>query len=699
MQWFADLPIRAKLLLAFLVPALVGAGGGALGVNSARRLAEADRVMHRNMTVPVRELGAVATAVQRTRVNLRDVILATSAEEAAHDQQRVGALGQEIDSLLTSYERTILSDSMRAQFAALRTSYAAFVPLRDSVLSLGVAQQDSAALALLRGDAAAAQKEVDAIVGRMTAMKVAQTEAMAAANAALAASTTRAIFLVAALGLVLSIGVGIVAASRFSGAINAVVDRTGRLTNNCMTALRNALDAIAAGDTSVEVVPTTMPLTVRARDEFGQLATTINAMIATTQGAVAAYAQARTALNATIGQTNQVVAAARAGDLSARARTDGLSGAYAELAGGLNATLEAVVAPMRESTAVLEQVAARDLSGRVTGEYVGDHARVKVALNAALDALGEALAEVRVSTEQVTVASGQIAGGSQALAQGASEQAASLEEIAASVTELAAMAERTSGNAREADALARETQTGAGEGAARMTELAGALRAIEQSSAETAKIVRTIDEIAFQTNLLALNAAVEAARAGDAGRGFAVVAEEVRALALRSAEAARNTSAMIEESVQRVVGGVAIGERVAAEFAEVARRVGRTSTVVAEITAAAEQQTDGIRQITSAVNGMNGVTQQTAANAEESASAATELAAQAERMREVVGAFQLADEATGHARPAPAAQAVTAAESEEDWTPAVRRHSGRQAGRQASRATQARQDRRRHSPV
>ncbi|MGZ8379053.1 MAG: HAMP domain-containing methyl-accepting chemotaxis protein [Gemmatirosa sp.] len=691
MQWFADLPIRAKLLLAFLIPALVGAAGGAVGVSSARRLAEADRVMYRNMAVPVRELGTVATAIQRTRVNMRDVVLATSAEEASHDQQRVAALAGEIDSLLTSYERTILSDSMRAQYEALRERYAAFGPLRDSVVALGIAQQDSAALALLRGDAATAQKEIDAMITAMTTVKIAQMEATADANEALAASTTRSIFLVSALGLVLAIAVGIVTAGRFSATIGAVSDRTQRLTGNCLAALRRALDAIAGGDTSVEVVSTTTPLSIRSRDEFGALATTINEMIATTQGAIAAYAQARAALNATIDQTNGVVAAARAGDLSARADTVGLSGAYAELAGGLNATLEAVVAPMRESTAVLERVAARDLSTRVSGEYVGDHARVKGALNVALDALGEALAEVRVSAEQVTVASGQIAGGSQALAQGASEQAAGLEEVAASVTELAAMAERTSGNAREADALARETQVGAGEGAARMTELAGALRAIEQSSAETAKIIRTIDEIAFQTNLLALNAAVEAARAGDAGRGFAVVAEEVRALALRSAEAARNTSALIEESVQRVVGGVAIGERVAAEFEEVARRVGRTSAVVAEIAAAAEQQSDGIRQITSAVSSMNGVTQQAAANAEESASAATELAAQAERMREVVGAFQLVQEATGHARPAHGAQPAT---EEDDWAPVVRRHGGH-----AGRATQARPDRRRHSPV
>ncbi|GLC25333.1 methyl-accepting chemotaxis protein [Roseisolibacter agri] len=641
MQWFADLPLRTKLVSAFAFIALVGAGVGALGVTSARRLAAADRTLYDNMTVPIGELGAMATAVQRTRVNMRDVILATSPEDAAHDQQRIGQIAAEIDSLMTRYEARIITDSMRARFTQLKAEYAAFAPVRDSLVALGVAGQDSAAIALLRGDAARAQKRIEASIVGMTAMKVSQAEATARANEALAARTSWLIAIIAVSGMALALVIGWATAARLTRSVRAIADRATRLSDNCVAALHGALEAIASGDTGVEVVPTTTPLTVRSRDELGQLATTVNALITRTRGAVAAYGTARAALNATIAQTNMVVAAARAGDLSARAETDGMQGAYAELAGGLNATLEAVVAPMRESTAVLERVAARDLSLRVRGDYVGDHARVKVALNAALDALTEALSEVRVASEQVASASGQIAGGSQSLAEGASEQAASLEEVAASVTELAAMAERTAGNAQEADTLARQTQDGAGQGAARMRELAAALGAIEQSSAQTARIVKTIDEIAFQTNLLALNAAVEAARAGDAGRGFAVVAEEVRALALRSAEAARNTGALIEESVQRVLGGVALGERAAAEFDEVSRRVARTSTVVAEIAAAAGQQTDGIRQITDAVNGMNTVTQQTAASAEESASAATELAAQAERMQEVVGAFQL----------------------------------------------------------
>jgi methyl-accepting chemotaxis protein len=164
---------------------------------------------------------------------------------------------------------------------------------------------------------------------------------------------------------------------------------------------------------------------------------------------------------------------------------------------------------------------------------------------------------------------------------------------------------------------------------------------IKASSDATARIVRTIDEIAFQTNLLALNAAVEAARAGDAGKGFAVVAEEVRSLAQRSAEAARNTSSLIEESVKNAVSGVELNADVLKQLGEIAGQVNRVGEVMGEIAAASEQQSDGVSQINGAVEQMNGVTQGVASNSEQSAASAEELSGQAEHMRELVGSFRL----------------------------------------------------------
>ena len=188
------------------------------------------------------------------------------------------------------------------------------------------------------------------------------------------------------------------------------------------------------------------------------------------------------------------------------------------------------------------------------------------------------------------------------------------------------MTKQSAANALEGNSLAEAARVATERGVASMGELSGAIEAIKQSSDQTAKIVKTIDEIAFQTNLLALNAAVEAARAGEAGKGFAVVAEEVRALAMRSAEAAKTTSELIEGSVEKANGGVGLGQAVVERLGEIDQQVKKVREVVAEISASGEQQAQGIAQINVAVEQMNGVTQQMAANSEESAAAAEELA-------------------------------------------------------------------------
>ncbi len=183
-----------------------------------------------------------------------------------------------------------------------------------------------------------------------------------------------------------------------------------------------------------------------------------------------------------------------------------------------------------------------------------------------------------------------------------------------------------------------------------MERMSAAIDDIQKSSEETSKIVKTIDEIAFQTNLLALNAAVEAARAGDAGKGFAVVAEEVRNLAQRSAEAAKNTADMIQEAVKNSEGGVAISQEVTEGFQEITDGIAKVNSLVAEIAAASNEQAQGIEQINTAVAQTDQVTQQNAANAEESASAAEEISAQSDELRSMVDRFTLSNTVSGAAR-------------------------------------------------
>ncbi|MHB1224431.1 MAG: methyl-accepting chemotaxis protein [Gemmatimonadaceae bacterium] len=380
------------------------------------------------------------------------------------------------------------------------------------------------------------------------------------------------------------------------------------------------------------------------------------------------------------------------GELTTRGDAARFQGSYRELVEGVNRTLDAVVQPIDEATRVLEQLAARDLTVRMTGSYKGDHAKIKDALNSAAQNLDIALGDVWATAEQVAAASGQIGTGSHALAEGANSQASTLQEVSSSLQELTSRTRQNAGNAQTARSLADEARTSAETGTASMGRLQDAMGRIKQSSDATAKIVKTIDEIAFQTNLLALNAAVEAARAGEAGRGFAVVAEEVRALALRSAEAAKNTAALIEEAVQNAEGGVVINSEVLRQLGDINSRISKVREVMGEIAGASEEQSSGVEQITIAVEQMNGVTQQVAANSQESAATAQQLAGQADMLRQTLAGFCISEEGasepaqrpSGHApqrqqaaAPAPARREVPAARG-------PRGRGGKASGKSAS---------------
>ncbi len=351
-----------------------------------------------------------------------------------------------------------------------------------------------------------------------------------------------------------------------------------------------------------------------------------------------AATQARATYN---NEVQRVIDACKEGDLKERGDIGKLSKEYAPMMQGLNDVIQALVDPVAEASEVLRQLAEKDLTARVAGNYRGDHATVKNNLNRTAQALGEAMLQVSESATQLKSASGQISSGSQSLAQGTNEQASALEEVSSTVEELSSMTDQNASNARQATGLSETARNNAESGKTSMGQLSSAIDRIKGSADQTSKIVKTIDEIAFQTNLLALNAAVEAARAGDAGKGFAVVAEEVRSLAQRSAEAAKNTAELIEESVKNADAGVSLSDAVAKQLEEIVAGSVKVNDIVAEIAAASAEQSKGIGQINSAIGSVNQITQQNAANSEQSASAAEELSAQAAELASMVGRFKL----------------------------------------------------------
>ncbi len=251
-------------------------------------------------------------------------------------------------------------------------------------------------------------------------------------------------------------------------------------------------------------------------------------------------------------------------------------------------------------------------------------------------ALRQFLTDLSGGGEQVASAAGQIAATSQSLSQGSSEQAASLEQISASMEEMTAMSKRNSENSGEATGMMAETATQVQRSNLALQEMVVSMGAIKVSSEKVAKIIKTIDEIAFQTNILALNAAVEAARAGEAGMGFAVVADEVRNLAQRSAVAAKDTAGLIEEAISNSNQGADKLEQVAVAIRAITESASKVKNLIEEVSESSKQQTLGINQTSTAVTQVSKVTQTAAASAEESAAASEELSAQAQRMRDLV---------------------------------------------------------------
>lgn len=397
-------------------------------------------------------------------------------------------------------------------------------------------------------------------------------------------------------------------------------------------------------------------------------------------------AQFRDSILEIVNDIGDIAKAGAEGKLATRADIEKYKGSWKSILIGLNEVLDSVIKPITEAQIVLVEMAKGNLKTRVTGEYKGDFAIIKDSLNYTLEtvdgyieeinkeldlmskgnltekigreyvgqfntikdsinkinsSLSKTMIEIMASSEQVLAGAKQISESAMALADGTNEQAASIEQLTATVDTINEQTKITAQNASNANDLSEKSTMNAEVGNEEMKKMLDAMIGIKESSDNISKIIKTIEDIAFQTNLLALNAAVEAARAGQHGKGFAVVAEEVRSLASRSQNAARETTALIEDSIARVNDGTHIAQATATALTTIVENAKSVSNIVASIATSSNEQAEAISQVNIGLSQISSVVQSNSSTSEESAAAAQELNSQAEVLKEMVSYFKV----------------------------------------------------------
>ncbi|APV51380.1 hypothetical protein BWI17_17795 [Betaproteobacteria bacterium GR16-43] len=349
----------------------------------------------------------------------------------------------------------------------------------------------------------------------------------------------------------------------------------------------------------------------------------------------------KSSLTAINGEILKLTDAASHGDFSARGDAERFEYDFKKMIEGLNELMEVSDRGLSDVARTLEALAKGDLTARISADYEGTFGELKDNSNETASQLGQIVSQIREAADSIRTASGEIAQGNADLSQRTEEQASSLQETAASMEELTSTVKQNAENAKQANQLAVSASSVATQGGQVVSQVVETMGAISDSAKKIADIITVIDGIAFQTNILALNAAVEAARAGEQGRGFAVVAGEVRTLAQRSAEAAKEIKDLIGNSVEKVDAGSKLVNDAGQTMDEVVKSVKRVADIISEITAASLEQSAGIEQVNQAITQMDQVTQQNAALVEQAAAAAESMQEQAGGLAQAVSVFRL----------------------------------------------------------
>ena len=553
MRWFYNLKISVKLVIGFVVVALIAGVVGVVAIVNINKMSALDKDMYERHTATMDDLAIVMSNYQNERVLLRDLMLLDDEETIQAKKDMMINLDQETDESMDIFEAAIRNEDTKAQFDILKESLSGFREYRDNIISLIDKGNKKDAIESLYSDGVAVAEAMESSTDNLFKLKVQRAGESSQSNSDAAKTAITIMLSIIVGGILLSLALGIFISRIISKPVNEMV---------------NAANRLAEGDVNVNVNSET-------KDEIGNLAEAFQKMI------------------------NNIQTQAR----------------------------------------VVERIAEGDLSIDVNVRSEADLLNKKLAEMVANN--NEVLGNIAAASEQVAAGSKQVSDSSIALSQGATEQASSIEQLTASLEEISSQTKLNAKNANQANELAEVAKSNALKGNSQMKEMQKAMEEINESSTNISKIIKVIDEIAFQTNILALNAAVEAARAGQHGKGFAVVAEEVRNLAARSANAAKETTDMISGSISKVAAGTQIADETAVALNKIVEDVAKAADLVGDIAVASNEQATGIAQINQGIMQVSQVVQTNSATAEESAAASEELSSQAELLKSAVSKYTL----------------------------------------------------------
>ncbi|OJV62764.1 MAG: methyl-accepting chemotaxis protein [Clostridiales bacterium 38-18] len=514
MKLYRNLKIGTKMILGYLLVALIAGGIGIVGIMNIQSISESDTYLYTNMTVPLGDMILIAESFQRMRGNIKDIILSNTEAEYADYEARIVERNKEFATYLDRFEQLLITDEGKRLTADIRENKAKYDEIAAQIISYAKSGQKDKALELMKGDADVIRSQIEDNYRTLKDSKVEIAMQTSDDNTAQANSATTMMIVLLVAAMLISMLLGFFISSSIKKPIIGMVE---------------AAKKMAEGDLDVHI-------SVNSKDEVGILASAFNQMT---------------------------------------------------------------------------------------------------------DNINEVMSNINSASEQVAAGASQVSDSSMALSQGATEQASSVEQLTASVQQIAVQTRLNADNATEANSLSEGARINAAKGNDQMKMMLSSMEEINVSSSNISKIIKVIDEIAFQTNILALNAAVEAARAGQHGKGFAVVAEEVRNLAARSANAAQETTDMIEGSIRKVEDGTRIAKETAGALTEIVKIVESVSNLVGDIAVASNEQAQAVEQINQGISQIADVVQTTSATSEETAAASEELSSQADMLKHQVARFRL----------------------------------------------------------